>query len=124
MVQTFEIKIGEKKYICKIFYKILDEFLAKSVSLKKVDDIEEKERLTKELRIYLITQMTLDPKLSEEFLNTEEASFDDHQLGFELVKYLGKEVEKRYAVVKKKDTDLQDSRQNPPKIILPKKSQS
>ncbi len=128
MVKTFEIIIGKeepkKKYICKIYYKLLDEFLANSVALKKTEDIEEKEKLTKEMRIHLITKMTVDPKLSKEFLDTEEASFDDHQLGFELVKYLGKEIEKRYAVVKKKDTNLPDSRQNPPKQILPMKSQS
>lgn len=124
MVQTFEIKIGEKKYICKIYYKILDEFLAISVTAKKAEDIEEKEKIMRDLRIHLITNMTVDPKLSKEHLDSEEASFDDHQLGFDLVKYLGKEVDKRYAVVKKKDMPLPDLEQNPPKIILPKKNQS
>lgn len=116
MVQTFELKVGEegkkKKYICKIYYKILDDFLANSVTLRKAEDIEEKEKLTKDMRIYLITHMTVDPKLSKEYLDTEEATFNDHQLGFELVKYLGKEIEKRYAVVKKKDIDLPDLKQN------------
>lgn len=124
MVQTFEIKIGEKKYICKIYYQILDEFLARGVQLKKVEDIIEKERLTKEMRIYLITKMTLNPKLDKAHLDSEEATLDDHELGFRLVEYLGEQVEKRYAMVKKKDMPLQDSGLNPPKIILPKKNQS
>jgi len=124
MVETFEIIIEKEKYICKIFYKVLDDFLAKSVQIKKAEDLMLKERLTKEMRIDLITRMTVNPKITKEDLETEEASFNDHQLGFELVKYLGAEIEKRYAVVKKKDMPLPDSKPIPPEKILQQKNQS